>query len=777
MRTYLFVCLLLTALTSTRAQANSYHVSAGEHSSYSRIVFSKGAADAKIEQIGRSVKIRGVDSAQLYNLEDINNRRKAHRVLSGKVSKTREESYIEFTLTCDCEAQSRVLENGKLVVDIYDKTIGDLVPIATNQPTADPTVKSGNSSINKQSKLSEEDALSVEEAHNRMVALLHQASIDGLVSIRDLDSNQDEVEEIQSLDGGYKSKQPIAPSSHLLPPEIGEKSSPSLAISTDEVTLNKGPNSTTSTPAPIRYYKCFSNADFYIGEPAQKTLTKEDETDGSPLVRITDLQAQLADAELPESALLATKLAAEYLSIGFGDEAVSVLSSYGAQDTLFADMGRILANRPLNQNSQLLRAADCTGAHALWQAAAKPPRDALQLLKQTRGAIHDLPPITKGIIATRLATKMIEVEDWESAKEYFGIASDTPEADTPDLNFIAAKLLEHEGDIEGAKQAFLDISSENSTASKNALLALANAYERNEAEVHPGFINDIGALAKTDGDLYSILSEALAWAKIGNIEAAILLLRQEARNSPENLPAIRSTARKILIDVFEADNGVTYIAALEALMQNDQLLPLEAEEEEFIRLVAKRSSDLGLPNLAYDLLSDTNDSSTDFLYQKAAAAAAADNPTKAIEIAAPHAQIQKFRALIAKTQIDNNQYFEAMATAASIPDANQRAKIIAQAAWRARDWNSAINAFAAIDPSTMTEMTALQYAFAAHRAGEASLPTVVELVVGNKNDILLSNLKQLFTKPPEGSVLSRTQSVTEQISDEIKLFREALNDG
>ncbi len=775
MRLLIYLFCLFAAAGSAEAQRNDQLVTAGEHSNYSRIVFSQGTFDARVEQKGRSIKLYGIGAPESLNFQEINERRKAHRVISAKVRGEGNEPYVDISLTCDCKVLTKTLANGKLVLDIFDEGLANSAEkITPKKITRAASEKANEINAKTQLSLSEEDALSVDEAHSRMVALLQQASIDGLVSIREPKTSGAMDTESQNKNLGVHSNRLTPPSSHLLLPDIGQEKVATTTSKDYEVVDSATTQAVKLAAQPVQYFICYKDADFRIGNPEAEANSDLEDT---PLVRISELQLKLADSELPDSAILATKLAAEYLAVGFGDEAVSVLTSHGAQNTLFADMGRVLADRPLSDTSQLYKAANCKGAHALWQAATKTPEEAARLLRQSNGAVHNLPPITKGIIATRLASKMIEAEDWEAAREYFGIASETPEADTPGLNYVAAKLLQHEGDLEGAQQALLEIASENNTASKDALLALAKEYEKNDTKGHKGFIEDIGAVAKTDGDLYSVLSEALAWAKIGNIKAAMLLLRNAARHSPEDAPAIKATARKILIDVFEGDNGLTYIAALEALLQNEQWLPLDEEEEEFILLVAQRSSDLGLPNLAYQFLTETDADELDLLYERANAAALAGYNKTAIEIAAPHADKSRFRTLVVESQIANQQHFEAMATAASINKEEVRASLIARAAWRARDWNSALKAFGSIDPSTMTEKMAIHYAFAAHRAGASTLPNVVDLVIGDKDEQLRKSVQQLFAPTPNGSVLKRSQEVTKQTDDEIRLFRETLSNG
>ena len=80
-----------------------------------------------------------------------------------------------------------------------------------------------------------------------------------------------------------------------------------------------------------------------------------------PLGQIAELQAKLADAVPPEEPSIMRELAAGYLSIGFGDEALALLTNYQAQNSLLADIARAISERQFQQNSQLMGARQCGG--------------------------------------------------------------------------------------------------------------------------------------------------------------------------------------------------------------------------------------------------------------------------------------------------------------------------------------------------------------------------------------------------------------------------------
>ena len=810
MRHWFIISSLFLMAGPVLATENQRFVTAGEHKDYSRIVFASGAQNTRIEKKGRTLRLYDIIDPQSLNLSAVNEQRKAHRIISAKIVGDKQSGFIDITMNCNCDIRSVQLANGKYVLDIVDPghILAEASEVAANkQANAIPAEKPKTTEKASSSDLTKKDILSVEEAHERMVALLQQASIDGLVSIREPNENEQplgsntannhntsdentapDVLAETRLKAGEKSQNLLLPSLKKERPKDDTK----LADASAQEVADFLPS------GDINYFQCLEDGAFKLltavaekpkegktdkkkKKKKKKKNDKHAKEDGlpeeSPLIRITELQSELADAELPKSAVLATKLAGEYLAIGFGEEAISVLASYGAEKTLYGDLAHIVAERPLRGDSSLLQAVNCNGAHALWQAAVNEPSDAARLLNQSNNAIKDLPPIIKAMMATRLAAKMIKADEWDTARKYYDIARDTNTYDVPELKFVGAKLLEHDGDFDGAKQLLLQIASENSAAAEDALLALAQAYEDEDTVAHDGFIEDIGALAKTKGDTNSAISEAIAWANIGNIEAAMLLLRNEVKKSPSAIESIKSAARRILLNVLEGDNGLTYISALEALMINDHWLPLEDEKSALINLAARRAAELGLPNLAFEFLSKDNSPSLDLVYAKASTAAAAGDHSKAIEIAAPYTDQVKFSTLVAKSHIENKKYTEAIATATAIADRDQKAKLKAEAAWRARDWVSAVGAFRELDPSTMSEQTAFKFALAAHRAGASNLPGIVGVVLGEKEEAILRGAQELFSTPPSGSVLNRSQLTADGTADEIHLFRELLHNG
>ncbi|MGE0409310.1 MAG: hypothetical protein AB7P23_08625, partial [Amphiplicatus sp.] len=497
------IVVILTGLAASAAQAAApVGVSAGEHQDFSRVVISNAGA-VTVDQSERRVDIR-IDAADRVDLSDINDKRKARRVVAARVMDTAGGTIIRLSLNCACVVNTDRGAEGKLIVDIRD--------------AASAIAKAGPVT------LTPHDEDSLEEARRRMIDLLRRAADEGLVSVRD-------------------------DAADLSPPARRAEA----AANSDS--LQEGAATAQAAPAQ----PCLDDERFAIkGAPFEH----------EPLVAIAQAQAALGAIGDPSADDIA-RLVDGYLSIGFGDEALAILSSYGEAQSLRSDLARLIAGRELSPTGPLLGATGCRGAHALWQAAAGiDPGAARAAIAEAGDSIESLPSRLKAIIATRIAKTMTLAGAWSDAQKYYAIASQAAPAPTDDLKFVAAKLLEHEGRAEEAQAMLLDLSAGDSEASSDALLALAARYA-DGAEPHQGFLEDIGALAKmSEGSRVgadAAYREAIAWAKAGNIEASLLILKNATGSG---LGAASAKAREILGAALKSKGAAKRVAALSAYLNN-----------------------------------------------------------------------------------------------------------------------------------------------------------------------------------------------------------------
>lgn len=723
-------------------------VSAGEHKDYSRIVIASNANKIEVEQSGRLVRIKHIDASALLDLREVNDQRKAFRILNAKQLRTAGGSMVELAINCDCQVRSSRLANHKFVVDIVDPGKIDRQPRASDNQKS-----SAQEAVATENLLTLDDRISVEQAHSRMVALLKKAADEGLITITDDDAaSQDISAPTQLIDQGTLSINPVST-------QKTAKTAPSPP---------KKEVATAALQTPK--FRCLPDAALRIDGEA---------FDAEPLVEIGNYQVQLAEASGDEEVKLLHQLAAGFISIGFGEEALSLLRDYGEDKSYRADIARAIAERPIASDSQLMYAQNCQGDHALWQAAAAAPAQAIDAYKRSSGAIEHLPARLKTLIATRLAMKMVTAEAWQESQELFDIASAGQETLGPELEYVQARLTEINGDAEAARIALLEIAAENSNASDDALLALADSYAQKRREPHEGFKEDIGALAKLAGSSKAAFSEARAWAQIGNTEAALMLLGNEASKSPALVKQARTTAIPILKKAILEQDRQSRIAALDAFLDHREWLRVGVSEVELRSQIADAAFDFGLPNLALEILENgPKHPSKDYILATASAALAAGETNEAIVISAPYTNDLAFGEILVKANIERNEYHTALASAAALSDDSARASMTARAGWLAKAWQNAAVGFKSMDPNSIDSNAAIQFALSAYMSGDTALPAAADAVLSKEDSsVIRDGLQALFSADDGGTTLERSRQIIGGVTQEILAYQGLLENG
>lgn len=729
------VALAALVLPAAAEAAGEIVISAGEHGDHSRVVVAASAGPVLVTRSDRTIGLHFSPLEADFNLGDINERRKARRVMKAHAIATPAGSVVRLDLACDCRVEQQRLGDGRLVIDIYDAALAKKPETQTAAPAKKPAASG---------KITEADALSVEEARNRMIELLQKAADDGLVTVKD---------------GAPELTKPTP----LVPVGAAETNAPTSPA-------NSRAGNARTAPAPAMY-SCLPDAAFAFDGSA---------LDSDPLGAITALQAGLADAAPGQEHKAVEALAEGYLAIAFGDEALAALEEYGEANSLRADMARIVAERSLSPASIILAASDCRGAHALWQAAAAEPARAAVAAKRSGDAVAALPKRLRAALATRIAKKMIEAEDWAETRRFYAVASSAVSAATPDLQFIAAKLLEQDGAESEADRLMKEVASTNSEASKDALLALAERYTESGETPPDGFAEDIGALAKTEQGAArggeAALREAMLWANEGNIEAGVMLLKNAARVDPDAAPLASAKARSLLLQAFASKDEARMISALDSYLQNKDFVDLGASGDDVPAAATRAAIALGAPNAALGLLA-SQDRDAAHAMLRAKALLAANDPERALQAAAPYAEDPAFAALIVDANLALERNYAALAAASAFADPQQKAAAMANAAWRAGDWASAARAYQKIDPAKMSVEEAKRYALAAYMAGEKSMPQAAEAVLNQQSSPDLAGLKSLFDVAADGTILDRSKAAIAGADAEIDMIEEMLSDG
>ncbi len=747
MRIWIIIFYAVMMIAPAHGADKIIRVSAGEHKDYSRIVIASNSNKIEVEQTGRLVRIKNLDASALLDLREVNDQRKAFRILSAKQIRTAGGSMVELTINCDCEVRSSLLANKKFVVDIVDSG-----RVASQPRTSENKTNNAQELGAKEKLLTLDDRISVEQAHNRMVALLKKAADEGLITITD---NGAALEGIGA------------------PTQLVAQDTPSVNSTPEQETVRTPSSSpkkeATTVALQATKSRCLPDAALRIDGKA---------FDAEPLVEIANFQMLLADASGDDEVKLLHQLAAGFISVGFGEEALSLLKDYGEGKSYRADIARAIAERPIASDNQLMHAQNCQGDHALWQAAAMAPIQSVDAYRRSSGAVEHLPPRLKTLIATRLAMKMITAEAWQEGQELYDIASAGQETLGPELEYVQARLTDVNGDAEAARTALLEIAAENSNASDDALLALADSYAQKRREPHEGFREDIGALAKLAGSSKAAFSEAIAWAQIGNTEAALMLLGNEASKSPTLVEQARTTAIPILKKAILEQGRQSKISALDAFLDHRDWLRVGVSEIELRSQIADAAFGFGLPNLAFEILENgPKNPSKDYILATASAALAAGATNEAIVISAPYTTDLAFGQILVKANIERNEYHTALASAVALNDDITRAAMTARAGWLAKAWQNATVGFKSMDPNSIDSNAAIQFALSAYMSGDTALPAAADAVLSKNSSVIRDGLQSLFSIGDAGTALEKSRQIVGDVTQEILAYQELLENG
>ena len=121
--------LLILLLFPAAAQAEQvFPVRAGEHGEYSRLVIPNAPDDWRIATSNRKVEITFSDKDYSFELSDLIDKRKAHRVLSARTVDTDDARSLVLSLTCDCPVRTSKSAQNSIVIDIFNEAPQALLP-------------------------------------------------------------------------------------------------------------------------------------------------------------------------------------------------------------------------------------------------------------------------------------------------------------------------------------------------------------------------------------------------------------------------------------------------------------------------------------------------------------------------------------------------------------------------------------------------------------------------------------------------------------------------
>lgn len=730
MRNRRIIAIVSAAMLASGAHAESLKISAGEHGGFSRIVVPAGARDVQVDAPARFIDIY-LPAGEAVDLSDITIKHKAYRVRSAEATDTGEGVAVRISFACACAVDATTLPSGRTVIDISDAGATSSTAQAA-APEAIEVEKSGSDST-----------LSVEEARNRMRDLLQRAADQGFVTMRGAE-----------------------PAPERAPGQAEETQAAPVAEPAAEETR-------VAARAPKVVAAC---------QPDEAFMIEGGRFDSDPLGAIAEYRTLMEEAPEEERRAATGDFARGYLAVGFGEEALALLEDAGEGESLVAEMARIVAELPLADDSALTNAEGCTGAHALWQAAVSEPKAAAQMARHSGDAIDALPKRLRTLLAARIAKKLIEAGAWRTAERFRDVVAAYPEYAASDLKYIEARLLEHRGEGDEAEELLRDVAAGENAASEDALIALAERFVAEGSTPDQDFVEDLGALAtRAKGSAKggaAALHEAMIWTASGNVEAGVFLMQSAVESDASLAEAASSEAARAVSAAFQSDDEAMRLSALRTLLAYRTLIERAGPDAEMRVKAAETAVEVGLPNLALQLLDGAGDRDARAnALLRARAALQAGAGEAALASAAPYADDPVFAELVVSANLQLERNYAALAAASALPDKEKKAAAMALAAWRAGDHASAARAYRNISPNGLSADDAVRFALSAYMAGEKEMPPASEAALRRAGAPSLAGLKSLFAEPADGTIAERGRALVGSAGDEIDLVREMLGHG
>ncbi len=120
MRRIFFIAFMILVPAAALAAGETVSVRAGEHGDYSRLVIPKAPAGWRIATSDRKIEITFPEKDYAFELSDIIDKRKAHRVLNARVIDGENSRALVLSLTCNCPVRTSKSAGDSIVIDIFN---------------------------------------------------------------------------------------------------------------------------------------------------------------------------------------------------------------------------------------------------------------------------------------------------------------------------------------------------------------------------------------------------------------------------------------------------------------------------------------------------------------------------------------------------------------------------------------------------------------------------------------------------------------------------------
>lgn len=766
------LALLLLLTPAVAAAGETLSVRAGEHGDYSRLVIPKAPADWRIATSDRKIEITFPDKDAAFDLSDIIDKRKAHRVLNARVIDTNDTRALVLTLTCDCPVRTSKSAGDSIIIDIFNET-----PVTLAEEEAEPAPKVSEAAKNGNQTTPE----NMRAARDRMIALLAEARHQGVVQLKIDDPRETEEEASTKTGPEMHGATPVTQASHTPPSALTDDHAPEahatpladhIAAGHDAPLANGSPEALVAAEEPLS------------DQCADPVLFNEPEG-GDGLIEFSAITNLRQKYELTldneERRDLASTLVLAYIHLGFFEEASAVATPLAREgDPVMAIAGG-LADIAVDSKSRAHRLLapyrGCGPFFEMAYAAAARIDDETVVPMQEKhiAALKSVTKTLRAPLAETLGLNAIERGDMAIAKEFYEVAKAARGKDpSPALTIMQNALVSQLGaavqgadgeqshGAQAANQApppaelekLKEIAQTPGPLQARALAILAEDYQHRADTAYEGFLDDIAAQTSRKGvslsEARASFTGAKALVSAGRLREGVTVLSSVAKSAPAAREASQALARSFITNALLEDDQ-TRLEAVAAFFHHREFLE-DPGNGDLNVAIARELAAYG----ANDLVDEALEGAPAQWRAQADAMKAlshfnSGDTQGALDIAA-HGLLSPELAVVAvKAHEQLNDRAGMVAVIKSSIRDGAADNEFSTAAWRARDWPLSVNAFANTPKKQRKNTAALRAGLAALNGGAGDVPAAVRETLANDPDALAA-LAHMFKSAPAVNV-------------------------
>ncbi|GJL92835.1 hypothetical protein [Hyphococcus sp.] len=774
-RAFFLIALLLSSAAAFAAD-EPHSVRAGEHGEYSRLVIPQAPADWRIATSDRKIEITFPDKNYEFDLSDILDKRKAHRVLNARIVDTDKTRALVLTLTCDCPVRTSKSPENSIVVDIFNAS-----PVTVAEDELEEERPISLDARNSQPQTPE----NMRAARDRMIALLAEARSQGVVQLKIDDERREEKQ--QAAQTAQAATDPT-PASHKTEPTEEKHSTPAPDPHSKELREHAidsalkpalapaAPVTTHADGPPVLLTKSDHKEEDKCFDPALFNELKDEALDYSVISHLRQ-SFDLSDDEA-ERHEAASELAFAYLHFGFFEEASAIANPRGREgDADLAAAGALadIAIGSAARATRTLAPIQACGAFAemAYAAAAKAEdENVAPMMEKHVEALRPVMAVLRAPLAETLALNAIDRGDTGIAKEFYDLARSARGRErSPALAVlenllaeqIAASVGKTSGDHASAEQhaaapaisdELKELAQEPGPMQAKALAILAKDYEKRADAAYEGLLDDIAAQSSRRNSSLSEARASFTGAKAlvtaGRLHEGVAVLDSAAKAAPGASEASQKLAQSFIMNGLLADDK-TRLDAVSTFFHFRDFV--DAKDDGDLNIaVARELASYGANLLIDRALENTPESwraQGDAL--RALSHLNSGDAHGALDLVNAGKKSADLSVVAVKAHERLNDRAGSVAVIKSAMRDGASDNELANAAWRAADWPLVSEAFTAVPKKDRETTAASRAALAALNAGANTLSPAVREALA-KDPATLAALAHMFVSAPTVSI-------------------------